>query len=81
MTNKLTDEELTEKLTKHCCRCPFCDSEDVESELMSADGPTAFTEVECLQCGAEWRENYKFVSAEVISGPTRKAGHGQTASN
>jgi hypothetical protein len=39
-------------------RCPECGSEDVEAGRTEFDGDTAWTEVECNDCGCEWHDVY-----------------------
>ena len=43
-------------------RCPFCKSENIEAQMFDSDGLTqAFQDVECKDCGREWRDHYKLV--------------------
>lgn len=55
-------------------RCPFCDSDQVEGEMVdvhiNAYGETGGTQqVGCLDCGAEWEDQLKLVGYRVIKTP------------
>ncbi len=36
--------------------CPFCESRNITSGPIQADGPVAWAEVECEVCGASWQD-------------------------
>ena len=36
--------------------CPFCESTDITSGPIQADGPVAWAEAECEGCGASWQD-------------------------
>jgi transcription initiation factor TFIIIB Brf1 subunit/transcription initiation factor TFIIB len=41
--------------------CPACKSNNISSDYLEADGPSATAEVMCHECGATWYDNYKLV--------------------
>ena len=43
-------------LEKSGSLCPFCESSGLNSGPIQADGPVAWAEVECEDCGASWRD-------------------------
>lgn len=42
-------------------KCPYCDSEDIESGALDADGAVATAEVECNNCHKSWTDVYRLV--------------------
>ena len=36
--------------------CPFCQSGDITSGPIQADGPVAWAEVQCEDCGSGWQD-------------------------
>lgn len=46
--------------------CPHCGSDNIEGEHLEADGPSAFSNVTCKDCHAEWKEVYELVGYEPI---------------
>jgi hypothetical protein len=63
-------KELTQDAVEHYVRttdhCPFCQSENIQAGAEDRpDGTTTLTQdVECLDCGREWREVYRVVAIE-----------------
>ena len=43
-------------LEKSGSLCPFCESSGLNSGPIQADGPVAWAEVECEDCGASWQD-------------------------
>ena len=43
-------------LEKSGGRCPFCESKNITSGRIEADGPVAWAEIECEGCGASWQD-------------------------
>lgn len=41
--------------------CPKCGSVDIESSGLEADGPIAWAEVTCQECGFVYQEEYRLV--------------------
>ena len=39
--------------------CPFCNSSEVESEGLQADGGNAWAECTCNACGESWTDQYQ----------------------
>jgi len=54
-------------------RCPYCESDDIESnDLDPVDGSLEVrAEVKCCNCDAHWTDVYKLTSIEVTKGPKR----------
>ncbi len=48
-------------LEKSGGRCPFCASKNITSGRIEADGPVAWAEVECDDCGASWQDVWALV--------------------
>ena len=46
--------------------CPRCRNTKIEAGPLSADGPQAWSKVECKTCGYEWREVYTLSFYEEI---------------
>jgi len=38
--------------------CPSCESRRIEGEHVEAEGATASQSVQCLDCGANWKDLY-----------------------
>ena len=57
-------------LEKSGSLCPFCESSGLSSGPIRADGPVAWAEVECDDCGASWQDVWALVDmAQVTDGP------------
>lgn len=66
---RFTEEHLR-KYARNSNRCPFCGGE-IEAGDLDADGPTAWSDVRCLNCGAEWQDVYELVAVETEAGYQR----------
>lgn len=42
--------------------CPVCGSDNIEGDGFTVEGNTCFQEVSCMDCDAEWYENYDLAS-------------------
>ena len=53
--------------------CPFCSSTHwtcrEEPVLYSPDQTTGYSDMICLDCGAQWRDIFKLVDVIVLQGP------------
>jgi len=50
---------------KQSYKCPQCDSENISaSETEFIDGGEVIQNVDCLECGAKWRDIYKLKEYE-----------------
>jgi transposase-like protein len=38
--------------------CPYCGSNDIEANAPEVDGPHAWADVTCNDCGKEWQDVY-----------------------
>jgi DNA-directed RNA polymerase subunit RPC12/RpoP len=57
-------QSLVEKYVKNeGALCPYCDSKDMEGGNYEAEGDTITMKVSCNNCGKEWFDIYKLVSA------------------
>lgn len=65
MTKQLTQEAI-ERYVRTAAHCPFCESERIQAGAVEReDSCTEMTQdVECLDCGREWREVYRVVDLE-----------------
>lgn len=41
--------------------CPVCGSDQVEGDDIDITGDCAFQDMGCIDCDAEWRDEYKLV--------------------
>lgn len=64
---EMTDSELSKFLEENPGTCPLCGAA-VGGELDDADGELVELDVEC-DCGAMWRESYRFSCARGFFGP------------
>ena len=48
-------------LEKSGSLCPFCESKNITSGRIEADGPVAWAEVECEECGSSWQDVWALV--------------------
>ena len=51
--------------------CPFCGSTAVAGGHIVAQHTNAWAEVECEDCGAQWRDVYSMTGYEIIRGRER----------
>ena len=49
--------------------CPFCESSGPSSGPIQADGPVAWSEVECEGCGASWQDVWALVDVSEATSP------------
>jgi len=56
-------------LEKSGSLCPFCESSGLSSGPIQADGPVAWAEVECEDCGASWQDVWALVDMAKVLGP------------
>ena len=54
-----TDKQVEEYLNSGEGKCPLCKSDDIESSLLEVDGSTAWQDVFCHDCRAEWTDIYE----------------------
>lgn len=45
--------------------CPFCDSADIVSGGLDADGHVALAEVECNGCGKTWKDVFTLTGVKL----------------
>ena len=57
----LTDEQIAEYIKKGGVRCPNCTSDNLNGGSIEIDGGCAYQGVCCLDCAAEWVDEYKLV--------------------
>lgn len=62
----LTDE-MKQKYLRDPSRCPFCQSEKIETIDATNQGTQTFVEVLCQTCRNEWMETYQIVQIEQIN--------------
>lgn len=65
---------LTGDMTRHYVadggtECPFCGSDDIEGSTVQVDGATAWQDITCPSCGAEWRDIFSLSGVELRSPP------------
>ena len=46
--------------------CPFCGSAEIEAGHVVVDGDSVTAPVECLTCGAEWRDVFFLSAVDVL---------------
>jgi hypothetical protein len=51
------------------CKCPFCESEDIDAASMEVDSNIASQEICCANCDAEWKDLYDLKEYVVITKP------------
>ena len=56
-TKKKVDEYLQADVF-----CPWCGGENLTSHLMDSDVTIAWRDVECEDCGAEWRDEFSLAA-------------------
>jgi hypothetical protein len=49
--------------------CPYCGSDQVESDAIDADGIMGYANVRCLKCGAEWNDQWSLDKPEANEEP------------
>ena len=59
-------------LEKSGSLCPFCESKDITSGPVQADGPVAWAEVECEGCGASWQDVWSLIDITEAKGKNGK---------
>ena len=51
--------ELSKKYMEHDgYMCPYCGSYDLDSNVLEVDGPDAWLDVQCNNCGKWWTDTY-----------------------
>lgn len=55
MKTKLTKRDKAAYIAKPSL-CPYCESSDITSDGLEADGNTAWTTVVCERCGRQWTD-------------------------
>jgi uncharacterized Zn finger protein len=46
--------------------CPICHSEDISSEIQSHEGDQMNMLRDCLDCGVEWVEFFKYDGMDIL---------------
>ena len=59
------DKVVKEKYLNDPTECPKCNSYKISADCLSADGSTAWSRVECLACGAIWKDIYTLTDVEM----------------
>lgn len=54
-------------LNQHFNECPCCGSDDLNGGSFQSDSGSAWQEVTCDNCGAEWQEVYTAAFSEKLS--------------
>jgi len=65
--NDLTKRYI-EKVRKDGNHCPECHNSDISGGSVEVQANTAFQEVACNNCGAEWNDLYTLSGVEILSG-------------
>lgn len=58
-------QKQIERYAENPNQCPFCGFENIEAGPLEADGRTAWSNVICHDCGAEWQDVYRLVGVEL----------------
>ncbi len=66
MTEPLSEEAIKSYVCGGGVRCPYCRSSDIQSARLEADGPAAWADAECADCGRIWRDVYRLVTVEEV---------------
>lgn len=61
MTKRLTQNKVNKYVLDGGCECPFCGSTQIEGREVEVMAGSAFQEMSCLACGAEWDDVYHLV--------------------
>lgn len=63
---KLTAEQRKNYIEIGGVRCPFCNSEEIEStDSFDGDADSCWQEMQCLNCEEEWTDYYKLIYVET----------------
>lgn len=54
----LNQNQVEEYIRIGGAKCPYCDSEDMDSGQFQADQYRAWQDVKCCGCGREWTDEY-----------------------
>lgn len=73
-STRLTDEAAKHYVATGGVRCPHCQSDDVDASPIQADGGVAWGKVECMACGARWRDQFTLSGVESVEGPSQNVG-------
>jgi len=62
-------KEQEQKYIKNPTYCPYCNSRNLDAEVLHLDGNQAYTNVECSNCKKEWTEIYTLTHIEEVVAP------------
>jgi hypothetical protein len=62
----LTPEMVLDYIAGHGAHCPFCDSPEIESGRLEADGASAWAPVKCSMCHREWQDVFFLGAVDII---------------
>lgn len=72
----LADQVTPEKRAKYLKdpdHCPFCGSTDIEGDSIEVDMKSTLQDIKCLDCDAQWQDEYLFKRMRVLYPPSRQA--------
>jgi hypothetical protein len=58
MPKKITPKVVRKYIDADGSHCPYCGHTDISAGKLDADGGTAWSMVECKNCGREWQDIY-----------------------
>ncbi len=61
-----TAKQKADYLKLYGCRCPVCKSADISAGQIEVDGPSAWSDVKCEQCGSQWQDVYTLTDIEPV---------------
>jgi len=50
--------------------CPFCKSAQIEGDSLEVEGDAVYQDVRCLECEAQWQDEYHLKNARVLYPPS-----------
>ena len=57
-------ETLRNKYLANPVVCPYCDSRNLDGDILEVDGTTAWQSITCGKCGKEWEDIYTLTNVE-----------------
>lgn len=66
--NDVTKETVQKYIASGGAFCPFCESGDISADTVRSECEAAWQDVECNDCGEEWKDVFYLAQVETTRG-------------